>query len=119
MSNPYDKLAAIIDGQHDPVLYDPENPYRGLAWLWNGDAFGPRREDIETSERADWYVVPGHPKTLLYVGHVAIRGRNVPVHLDDHSRAEDVATAQAYLANPDVAEAYAIVRDVLDKTANH
>ena len=41
------------------------------------------------------------------------------MHLDDYSREEDVKTAQAYLANPDVAEAYAIVRDVLDKTANH
>ncbi len=119
MTNLYDQLADIINQQHDPVLYDKNEPYRGISWLWNGDAFYAKRPDIETSERADWYALPGHPEILLYAGHVAVAGRNLPVHPDDSARPEDVTLAQSYLADPAVAEAYAVVREVLDQTAHH
>jgi len=67
MSNPYDKLAAIIDGQHDPVLYDPENPYRGIAWLWNGDAFGHEK----ISRRAN---APTGTLSLVILRHYFMQG---------------------------------------------
>ena len=119
MTNPYDRLAEIINQQHDPVLYDKNEPYRGISWLWNGDAFYAARPDIETSERADWYVLPGHPEVLLYAGHIAVAGRNLPVHSDTYTSPEDVAAAQQYLSDPVVADAYACVADVLNKTAQH
>ncbi len=53
MRSSYDKLAAIIRDQHDPVLHDPDKPYRGIAYLWGADHFPHNRKDIATSERAD------------------------------------------------------------------
>lgn len=117
MSSSYDKLAAIIRNQHDPVVHDPDTPYRGIAYLWGGDHFPSGRDG--PTEREDWYALPGSPDVLLCAGHVPIKGRNVPFDSGPNSRPEDVALLEAYFSNPEVYEAYQLVRDVLKKRPNY
>lgn len=117
MSGSYDKLAAIIRNQHDPIVHDPGTPYRGISYLWGGDHFPSGRDG--PTEREDWYVLPGNPDVLLYAGHVPIKGRNVSFDSGPDSRPEDVALLEAYFSNPEVYEAYQLVRDVLKKRPNN
>lgn len=117
MSTQYDNLAAIIRNQHDPVGHDPDNLYPGIAYLWGADHFPSGRDD--PTEREDWYALPGNPDVLLYAGHVPIKGRNVPFDSGSDSRPEDVALLESYFSDPEVAEAYQLVRDVLKKRPNY
>lgn len=114
MSGEYDALAAIIRAERENgAFHDPETPYRGIAWLWSADRFSSHRPDINTSERAEFYVLPGNSDVLMRVGTVQIGNRGYRVNEDELAPLEEAETARRYLGDKAVAGAYAVVADTL------
>ena len=114
MSSEYDVLAEIIRTEREKnMLHDPDTPYPGIAWLWGADNFPTRRRDIGTSERAEWYVLPGNPDVLLRVGTVQVGDRGYRVNEGESEPPQELETARRYLGDQAIARAYSVVEDIL------
>ena len=78
-----------------------DEPYRGVALLFNGDWNNPKRSD---SARRQVSAIPGQPDVLMYDGHIPIGGMNHEL---------DSEIARQFLAkNPELAVAYASLAKV-------
>lgn len=83
-----------------------DEPYRGIALLFNGDWNNSRCSD---SARKEVSVIPGHPDVLMYDGHIPIDGANYEL---------DSEAARVFLADePELAAAYAAISGIARASA--